>query len=299
MAVSEVFSAAELERLRRFPEPTRLELVRYFTLTGDQVEFLAGRRGDRNRLGLAVQMATLPWLGFVPDDVEAAPVEAVARLAGSLGIDPGVLAGYGRRDQTRTEQLRVTIDRLGWRTATRSDWKMLSEFLSARALERDSSKVLFAAACEFLRAEQVVRPGVVSLLERVGAARDRAHEETWVRLAPLVTAAWRTVLDGMLVVDAALGGTRLEWLCRGPTVASARTIHGEIAKLSYLRSIGADSVEMSVLPLERLRFLAGVGRRASPAGLRRREPTRRYPIVFATATQAAVEVLDELVELFD
>ena len=176
---------------------------------------------------------------------------------------------------------------------------MLSEFLSARALERDSSKVLFTAACEFLRAEQVVRPGVVSLLERVGAARDRAHGETWVRLAPLVTAAWRTVLDGMLVVDAALGGTRLEWLCRGPTVASARTIHGEIAKLSYLRSIGADRVEMSVLPLERLRFLAGVGRRASPAGLRRREPTRRYPIVFATVTQAADEVLDELVGLFD
>ena len=75
-------------------------MVRYFTLTGDQVEFLAGRRGDQNRLGLAVQMTTLPWLGFVPDDVEAAPVEAVARLAGSLGIDPGVLAGYGRRDQT-------------------------------------------------------------------------------------------------------------------------------------------------------------------------------------------------------
>ena len=118
---------------------------------------------------MALQLATLPWLGFVPDDVEAAPVEAVARLARSLGLDPAVLAGYGRRGQTRTAQLRAAIEHLGWRAAGEVDWKLLAEFLSARAMERDSPRVLFSAACEFLRAAKVVRPGVISLLDRVPA----------------------------------------------------------------------------------------------------------------------------------
>jgi hypothetical protein len=41
-------------------------------------------------------LCTLPWLGFVPDDVAAAPVVAVARQAEQLGVDPGVLRHYGR-----------------------------------------------------------------------------------------------------------------------------------------------------------------------------------------------------------
>ena len=38
-------------------------------------------RGPADRLGLAVAVCTLPWLGFVPDDVASAPPAALARLA--------------------------------------------------------------------------------------------------------------------------------------------------------------------------------------------------------------------------
>ena len=37
--------------------------------------------GPADRLGIAVQLATLPWLGLVPDEVASAPAAAVARLA--------------------------------------------------------------------------------------------------------------------------------------------------------------------------------------------------------------------------
>jgi hypothetical protein len=47
---------------------------------------------DADRLGLAVQLCTLPWLGFVPDEVTAAPGAAVHRLAERLQVDSGVLA---------------------------------------------------------------------------------------------------------------------------------------------------------------------------------------------------------------
>jgi hypothetical protein len=58
-------------------------------------------------LGASVQLCTLPWLGFVPDDVRAAPVVAVGRLAERLGVAAGNLSGYAARGQTRTFTARL------------------------------------------------------------------------------------------------------------------------------------------------------------------------------------------------
>jgi Domain of unknown function (DUF4158) len=69
------------------------------------VPVVLAHRGAGNRLGIAVQLCSLPWLGFVPDDVPAAPGPAVARLSKQLGARD--LREYGAREQTRTEHLRV------------------------------------------------------------------------------------------------------------------------------------------------------------------------------------------------
>ena len=73
-----VFADEELQRLREFPEISREELFRYFTLTPADLAFVAPQgRGPAVRLGLAVALCTLPWLGFVPDKVSSAPPVAV------------------------------------------------------------------------------------------------------------------------------------------------------------------------------------------------------------------------------
>jgi hypothetical protein len=58
-------------------------------------------------------------------------------------------------------------------------------------------------------------------------------------------------------------------------------------------------MDLSMLPTERRRFLAAVGRRSSNQALERREPQRRYPILLALLAQSATDVLDEAIQLFD
>ncbi|MFI7704652.1 DUF4158 domain-containing protein [Nonomuraea sp. NPDC049480] len=78
-----MFSEEQLEQLRSFLEITSDELIRYFTPTAADVAFVSpGGRGPVDRLGMLVQLCSLPWLGFVPDDVSA----AVARVAERLGV---------------------------------------------------------------------------------------------------------------------------------------------------------------------------------------------------------------------
>lgn len=99
MATRDVFSEEELGQLRGFPEIIQAELIRYFTLTPADEMFVRKFRGSGNVLGAAVQLCTLPWLGFVPDEVSSAPRVAVDRLAERLQVAPEVLAGYAVRDQ--------------------------------------------------------------------------------------------------------------------------------------------------------------------------------------------------------
>jgi hypothetical protein len=299
VATRDVFSEMELGQLRGFPEIDRADLIRHFTLSEADEAFVGKFRGPANVLGAAVQLCALPWLGFVPDDVGAAPVAAVARLAERLGVPAGALAGYGVREQTRTGHLREVSAFLGWRVMGATEAGLLEEFLLARAMEHDSPKLLFGLACEHLASSRVVRPGVVRLLERVATARDQARAQTWALVEHLLPESRRAELDGLLVVDPALGRTRLSWLGEGPTQANPAAVRAELAKLAYLRSLGADGLDLSALPAQRRRFLAGVGRRLTGQALARRDAQRRYPILLAVLAQSAVDVLDESLLLFD
>jgi hypothetical protein len=60
-----LFPDDQMERLRSFPDIGTDELIRFCTLTAADAAFVdPGRgRGPADRLGLAVQLCTLPWLG--------------------------------------------------------------------------------------------------------------------------------------------------------------------------------------------------------------------------------------------
>jgi len=226
--------------------------------------------------GAALQLCTLPWLGFVPDE----------------------LTGYGGwKNRTRTEHLRQVLARLGWSTARPGALKVLDDFLLARALEHDSPALLTQLAGEHLRAERVVRPALGELLRRVTTARARAGTETARRLAPLLGAGRSAELDRLLAVDPDVGVSRLVWLRRGATSATADVIKTELDKLAFLRRLDADTLTLSVLPPARRRFLAQLGRRSIVQALARSDPDRRHPILLATLAETAVEILDELVTI--
>ena len=99
---------------------------------------------------------------------------------------------------------------------------------------------------------------MVTLSERVAAARAKAERETYDRLAHLLADARCSELDGVLVTDAEIGMAQLRWLNTGPVEASAAAVKTEVAKLLFLRGLDAHTLDLPVLPAERRRFLAAV-----------------------------------------
>lgn len=76
-------SKREADRLERWPERIELEDLRECFALGDtDRELVFAQRGGENRLGLAVQLCALRFLGFVPDELAGIPEPA--RLADQL-----------------------------------------------------------------------------------------------------------------------------------------------------------------------------------------------------------------------
>ncbi len=294
-------SDAQREQLSRFPAEFDDEaLDRLFTLSGDDLIEARRRRGDGSRLGWSLQLCGLRMLGFCPDDVTTAPAGAVRVVARQLGVDPGALAGYGERPQTRTDHVNQVKAYLGFRSPTAADVEEVRDWLGAEALVEDRPVVLFRLACERLHELRLVRPGLTVIEQSlVGAAREAARGETAARVAGLCTPQRCRLLDGLVQVDPELGVARATWLRRFAVQACPKDMHEEMDKLVFLRALGAGEWDLGALPARRVTTLARWVQAASNQALAQSSPERRYPALLAFVAGRVVELTDELVDLFD
>jgi len=92
------------------------KLDRYFHLDAADRELVDVRRGEHNRLGFAVQLGTVRFLGtFLPNPTDVPELVAV-HVAAQLGIaDPGVFKGYAQRRFTQWEHAEQIRTSYGYR----------------------------------------------------------------------------------------------------------------------------------------------------------------------------------------
>ena len=293
-------TTTERERLSRFPAQIPDEDLRVFFLLSDADQTAINKQREAHtRLGFAMQLCALRYLGFAPDALSTAPWDAVVYVAQQLAVSPDALAVYGRRIPTRTLHLQQVQAHLGFRPATPLDLYALQIWLVERALEHDKPTLLLQLACDKLRREQIVRPGITRLERFVATARQQAYEETWHRLTPLVTEERRAVLDGLLVPDPQTGRSTLQWLRREATSHAATQLVETLQKIMVLREMGVDTWDLTGLNPNRGKWLAQLGWKAPTQHLHRMEPRRRYPLLIAFLQQALQHQTDVAVELYD
>ena len=296
----QLFTEAERAQRDRFPEVIAYEdLVIFFTLSERDHQSLPRSSAPHNRLGYALQLCALRFMGFVPDDLSSAPLEAVAFVAQQLRVQPEVLATYGTRAQTRQDHLQAIQAHLGYRRAEPQDFHALASWLLERALEHDKPTLLYEQLCEKLCTDHLLRPGVTRLERLVAEARARAQTETYRQLTPLLTADCKQWLDSLLQPDPTRGSTPLTWLRRAAIANSPRAILDNLDKLTFLRTAGVEDWSLEVLNPNRLKFLAHVARQSNAQTLQRALDERRYPILVAFLSHALADVTDEVIEMFD
>lgn len=291
---------AERVRLTSFPAVMpEADVVTFFTLTESDHRLLAGLHGEANRLGFALQLCTLRYLGFVPDDLQKSPAPVVRFLARQLAVSPASFHSYGERSQTRTDHLQEIENHLGFHKASATEKHAIARWLQERALEHDRPLLLLQLLCERRHAQKIVRPGLTLLERSVTGARQQAQTITWELIAPLLSAEDCKKLDQLLVVHEKYGLTPLTWYRTGATSHSAGAILNALEKIAELQAMGLAGHDLGALTPNRLKLLARIGRRATNQALARMTPERRDPILLTFLHQTLTDTIDEAVDLYD
>jgi TnpA family transposase len=288
------------EALSSFPHTIdESDLISHFLLTPDDLEQVRRNRTDTQRIGFAVLLCGLRYLGFFPNEMDSVSDNVVDYLAEQLGCEPQDLTKYGQREATRGEHQNVIMRYLGFRRFKEDETQMLFQWLSQRALENDRPSILLQQASEWLYKQRVIRPGITTLEELVLNSRDRAHQLTYERIAQALNTDLEKRLDQLLIPASAIGSTPLTWLRCPAQGYRATDILQDLQKLDFICKWPIDEWQLTRLPPARIRHLVQIARRSSNQALELKDEQERYPLLMAFMADSRERLTDEVLDLYD
>lgn len=281
--------------------PSRAELERFFLLDDADRKMVDPRRGAHNRLGFALQLGTVRFLGTFLEDPLDVPWAVVEYLADQLRVpDASVVKDYAERTKTPYEHRWEITQTNGYRQLeTEPVGAQLRGFLAARAWTRpERPTVLFDQAVAWLRTNRVLLPGVSVLARLVAEVRAEAGDRLHVLLAGKVTPELARRLEGLLVVAQAERSSDLDRLRQAPTRASGPQMVRALDRAAEVTALGAGQLDISDIPPGRIEGLARNGLTANAAMLRRLPQVRRTATLVATVRALQVAAVDDALDLF-
>ncbi|MCB1741715.1 MAG: Tn3 family transposase, partial [Gammaproteobacteria bacterium] len=293
-----LLSAVERESLLAIPENDD-ELIRQYTLNEVDLALVRQRRGDPNRLGIAVQLCLLryPGQGLLPGaDVPAALLHWLGR---QLRVDPDCWPRYAEREETRREHLLEVRAYLGLVPFGLAHYRKAVQTATAIALQSDKGVVLASGVMDELRRERTVLPGIEVIERACVEGITRANRRIYAALSEPLSDAHRRRLDGLLKRRDNGKSTWLTWLRQSPAKPNSRHMLEHIERLKGWQALDLPAgIELRVHQ-NRLLKMAREGGQMTPADLAKFEPNRRYATLVAVAIESMATVVDEVIDLHD
>ena len=293
-----ILSAAERESLLALPD-TEDELIRHYTFNEPDLSMIRQRRGNANRLGVAVQLCLLrfPGQGLLPD--VTAPMPLLQWIGQQLRLDPACWPQYGKREETRREHLLELRTYLGMEPFGLPHYRQAVHTATELALQTDKGILLARDVLDSLRCRHIILP-TLDVVERVCAeAITRANRRIYDALAAPLSDVHRHRLDDLLKRRDNGKTTWLVWLRQSPAKPNSRHMLEHIERLKVLQALDLPLGIERLIHQNRLLKIAREGSQMTPADLAKFESQRRYATLVALAIESMATVTDEIIDLHD
>jgi hypothetical protein len=282
-------------------EPTAAQLAQYFYLDDTDQMHLARRRGLHNRLGFAVQLGTVRFLGTFLPDPTAVPAGVVRYLAQQLRIaDPSCLTRYRTSDQRweHTAEIRRVYGYTDFLTP-RVQFRLQRWLYALCWTGTDRPSVLFERAITWLLSHKVMLPGV-SVLERlVARLRPRVEARVARVLTRGLSPAQQTQLTTLLHVPPGSRASTFERLRRGPIRQSVPALRAALRRVEEVRTLGLTVPSAGRVPPARLQTLARFAATTRMTALQRLAVPRQLATLLAFLHTLEATAQDDVLDLVD
>ena len=290
-------------------EPAPEQLAHYFHLDDAAKSqefardraFVAGRRGADMRLGFAVQLGTVRFLGTFLEQPTDVPAQAVAFMAGQLGIQTaGLLAEYAA-SKWRSRHPAEIRDQYGYRAFSEPFVQFrLNRWLYALCWTgSDRPSALLNRATAWLMAHKVLLPGATTLERNVARVRARAAQRLWRQMLMGITADQQDRLEALLVPPEDARQSPLDRLRDSPALQSPAELARAVTRLDEVRLLAAGLPRPDRLPRPRVLAVARFAGAAKASAVARLPEDRRLATLIAFVRTLEATAQDDVLDLFD
>jgi TnpA family transposase len=259
------------------------------------------KRGDHNRLGFALQLTTVRFLGTFLEDPTTIPPAVVQFIASQINIDDtDCLRNYknNRQRWMHTVEIRTQYN-------YREFIDPIAKFRLGRWLyalcwtgtERPST--LFERAKTWLLTQKVLLPGISALERFVAKLRSRVEMRIWRLLGRGVDAEQQKRMENLLSVPEGNRISLLDKLRSGPFRISAPALSRAIGRLQSVRELGIDLPSATQIPRGRIASLARFAITAKVTVIARLPQPRRLATLVAFAHCMEATAHDDALALLE
>ena len=282
-------------------DPDARQLARFFHLDETDLTRIRQHRGRHQRLGFAIQIGTVRFLGtFLPNPLDV-PFVVVQYLAHQLHIDDlSSLPRYLERDDTKWNHAQEIRQLYGYCEFVGSVWQFrLTRWLYQRVwLSNERSLVLFDHAVAWLMQQKVLLPGATTLERLIGSIQERAANRLWHRIARAVPPDHQAQLEALLIIPEGKRQSAFDQLRKAPLDASVRGLLASLRRLQSIRALGIRTLELPSIPEGRFKAIAryALGVRTQTIA-RLSQHDRKITTLVAWATYLEAMATDDVLDI--
>lgn len=277
------------------------QLDKYFYLDDKDKELINACRRDYNKLGYALQLTTLRFLGtFLPNPIDV-PHEVVNYIAKQLRIElPVELECYMDRKATRSVHCTEIKTLLDYQDLNGIRGYRLARWLYDQAwFGNERPSILFERCTFWLISRKVLLPGISTLTILIAKVRDRVSKRLWKRLTLLVNANQKQQLENLLSVAEGKRYSKLDELKNGPTHISSTGLVQALKRYQYIRDLDIGQINIGNIPKAKINHLARYVTVSWAPSIARMPDDRRIAVLFSFAYVYETKALDDALDLLD
>jgi len=282
-------------------ELDEVQLARYFHLDEADLSFVFQRRRDQNRLGIALQLGCVRFLGGFLTNLLQVPINAQWFVAHQLNIsDISILSNYAKRDVTRREHAAQIRTQYHYFEFTWPRSFRLSRLLYTRSwISNERPSLLFDLSTAWLIQHKILLPGVTTLTRLISEVRKRSTNRLWQRLSVLPTQEQVIKLETLLQVQDGSRISHFDWYRKGPVTISAPAFNEAIDRYQKLKAFGIAELDFTGIPPVRFKTIARHSGTISMHKIARMPESKRTAILVAFVKAYETIAIDEALDVLD
>lgn len=281
-------------------DPSPEQLSRYFYIDDHDRELINKKRGPHNRLGFAIQLGTVRFLGIFLRDLGAVPEVVIAMMANQLDIkDTSCLEIY-RVKESRLDHTAEIRQWYGYRNFTdQPEHFQIVRWLYAWAwIDTDRPSVLFDLTTSRLVANKILLPAASTLTRLISRVRSRATERFYRLIISTIPPKLQENLKQLVDIEPETRQTPSDRLRKPPTYLSGPGLKRAIHRIQEIRALCMASLPKPKVPLNRIAALSRYTATVKAQTVSRMPYKRRIATLYAFACMIEATAHDDALDIF-